>query len=89
MTRLTLQVTAWSFMRPVGQRAFHSVSIIVLMTASIAYFCMASNLGATPIAVEFVRQKSVLYSGDAATVYRSIWYVRYVDWGASVQPRRH
>ena len=67
-------------MRPTGARAFHNVSIVVLMTASVAYFCMASDLGAVPIAVEFVRQKSVLYTGDAATVYRSIWYVRYVDW---------
>lgn len=65
------------------------------MTASVAYFCMASDLGATPIAVEFVRRKSVLYSGPENTVYRSIWvraavrllafadqvqYVRYVDW---------
>jgi len=75
-----LGVTAWSYMRPTGARAFHNVSIVVLMTASVAYFCMASDLGAVPIAVEFVRQKSVLYTGDAATVYRSIWYVRYVDW---------
>lgn len=41
---------------------------------------MASNLGATPIAVEFIRNKSDLYSGAETVVYRSIWYARYIDW---------
>lgn len=44
------------------------------MVASIAYFSMASNLGFTPIEVEFRR------SGAVAGVYREIFYVRYIDW---------
>lgn len=39
--------------RPRGTRLFHQLAVIVLTTASIAYFSMASNLGATPIAAEF------------------------------------
>lgn len=45
------------------------------MVASIAYFSMASNLGFTPIEVEFRRSNPVV-SG----VYREIFYVRYIDW---------
>ena len=33
---------------------------------------MASNLGGTPIYVEF--------NGDAQNLTRDIWYVRYIDW---------
>ncbi|VDB91877.1 unnamed protein product [Peniophora sp. CBMAI 1063] len=60
----------WSFTRPLGTRVFHQIPVIILMTASIAYFCMASNLGGTPIPVEF--------NGVGRT--RAIWYVRYIDW---------
>lgn len=39
--------------RPRGTRLFHQIAIVVLATASISYFSMASDLGATPIQVEF------------------------------------
>jgi len=61
---------AWCFTLPKGRRTFHYLSIIILTTASIAYFSMASDLGATPVYVEFY---DVGYT-------RQIWYVRYIDW---------
>ncbi|KZV73703.1 family A G protein-coupled receptor-like protein [Peniophora sp. CONT] len=66
----SLVFIGWSFTRPLGTRVFHQIPAIILMTASIAYFCMASNLGGTPVPVE--------YNGIGRT--RAIWYVRYIDW---------
>jgi bacteriorhodopsin len=41
---------------------------------------MASDLGSTPIDVEFIRNESSLYTGDTSPETRSIWYARYIDW---------
>jgi bacteriorhodopsin len=41
----------------------------ILTTASIAYFCMASDLGYVPI--------EVVQNGPGT---RQFWYVRYIDW---------
>ncbi|KDQ56309.1 hypothetical protein JAAARDRAFT_48226 [Jaapia argillacea MUCL 33604] len=62
---------AWSFTRPKGQRVFHQLPVVILTVASIAYFSMASDLGATPIVAEWSR----LGGGT-----RQIWYVRYIQW---------
>ncbi|KAI0691135.1 heat shock protein 30 [Cytidiella melzeri] len=59
-----------NFLRPRGTRLFHQLAIIILATSSLAYFSMASDLGATPIITEF--------RGDGET--RQIWYVRYIQW---------
>jgi len=67
-------------MLPYGKRSFHYWGVAILFTASVAYFAMASNLGKTPIAVEFTRRGSHLYEGAANAPYRSIWYARYIDW---------
>jgi len=59
----------WSWRRPIGSRVFHQLPILILTTATIAYFAMASNLGGTPVMTEF---------GYRTT--RAIWYARYIDW---------
>ncbi|EJF65915.1 heat shock protein 30 [Dichomitus squalens] len=64
-----LGVVGWTFTRPRGTRLFHQVAIVVLTTGSLAYFSMASDLGATPVTVEF-----------RGTGTRQIWYVRYINW---------
>ncbi|KAK1926706.1 hypothetical protein DB88DRAFT_178032 [Papiliotrema laurentii] len=69
-----LCVMAWHFMVPRGQRVFHQLAIIILTTAAIAYFSMASNLGYTGVATEFGSE------GFPAGVNRQIWYARYIDW---------
>lgn len=61
----------WSFARPRGTRLFHNIAIVIFATASLAYFSMASDLGATPVQVEFNR-------GNPGT--RQIWYVRYIQY---------
>ncbi|SCV70133.1 BQ2448_1527 [Microbotryum intermedium] len=82
--------------RPLGQCAFHHLAVgtdsprqhssrfftaaAICFTASIAYFCMASDLGSTPIAVEFIRSGTLGANWVAAGVdrpTRSIWYARY------------
>lgn len=42
--------------RPRGTRFFHDIALIILTTSAIAYFAMASDLGATPIQTEFRAQ---------------------------------
>ncbi|KAF7789761.1 hypothetical protein EIP86_000707 [Pleurotus ostreatoroseus] len=58
-----------TFMRPRGTRFFHNIALIMLTVSTIAYFAMASDLGATPIQTEFRAQGT-----------RQIWYVRYIQW---------
>ncbi|KAI9060367.1 heat shock protein 30 [Trametes sanguinea] len=64
-----LIVAAWTFTRPRGTRLFHQIAIVVLTTGALSYFSMASDLGATPIPVEFRGYGT-----------RQIWYVRYIQW---------
>lgn len=71
-----LGLTFWTLSLRPGQRAFHFLGVSILFTASVAYFSLASDLGATPIAVEFVRNQSDLYTGPDPDPTRSIWYVR-------------
>jgi len=81
MLASALGTTIWAMMLPVGKRAFHWIGVALLFTASIAYFSMASDLGATPVYVEFVRYKSDLFTDRSVNPYtRSIWYARYIDW---------
>jgi bacteriorhodopsin len=51
------------------ERTLYLFNISILTTASIAYFCMASDLGFAPV--------EVLQRGPGARQY---WYVRYIDW---------
>ncbi len=38
---------------PRGTRLFHQIAIVVITVGCVSYFSMASNLGATPVRVEF------------------------------------
>ncbi|BGP53312.1 hypothetical protein JCM8202v2_000871 [Rhodotorula sphaerocarpa] len=53
--------------RPVGERAFHELAA--------ALFALASDLGSTPIYVEWKRGSTV-----PGMPTRQIWYARYIDW---------
>jgi bacteriorhodopsin len=57
------------------RRVFHYITAAITLTAAIAYFTMASNLGYTPIGVEFHRSDPKVRGA-----YREIFYVRYIDW---------
>lgn len=58
-----------------SDRIFHYITSAVVFVACIAYFTMGSNLGFTPIQVEYVRSDP-----KVAGLYREIFYVRYIDW---------
>lgn len=58
-----------------SDRVFHYMTAAVVFVASIAYFTMGSNLGFTPIEVEYKRSNPVVRGQ-----YRDIFYVRYIDW---------
>jgi energy-converting hydrogenase Eha subunit G len=77
-----LVTLVWSQMLPQGQRVFHQLGVIILVshhvfatgfsdaqvTASVAYFCLASALGRAAIPTEFSGA-----NGFAAGTTRSIW----------------
>lgn len=75
MTVATIAFLAMSFMQPRTRRVFHYITASITLVAAIAYFTMASNLGWTPIDVEFQRGNP-----RVAGINRSIFYVRYIDW---------
>lgn len=68
-----------NFMVPRHQRAFVYISAAITGTASIAYFTMASDLGSTPVVVEYLNGWDVANTGGMYPT-RSIWYARYIDW---------
>lgn len=51
------------------------MSAALCFTACVAYFAMGSNLGWTPIDVEWQRS-----DGGVQGVNRKIFYARYIDW---------
>lgn len=75
MTVATLAFIGLSFTKPRTHRIFHYITALVTMVAAIAYFTMGSNLGFTPIQVEFARSNPRVHG-----TYREIFYVRYIDW---------
>jgi len=75
MATATLIFVGLSFTVPRRARVFHYITAAITMTAAIAYFTMASNLGYTPIRVEYVRSNP-----KVSGLYREIFYVRYIDW---------
>jgi len=77
MTVATLTFIGLAWTKPRQHRLFHYITAGVTMVASIAYFSMGSNLGWTPIRVEFVRD---IGGGVVAGLNREIFYVRYIDW---------
>ncbi|KAI0821296.1 heat shock protein 30 [Irpex lacteus] len=70
ITLALVVMTCLTFMRPRGKRLFHQLALIVLLTTSLSYFSMASDLGSTPVVTEF--------RGHGQT--RQVWYVRYIQW---------
>lgn len=75
MSFATLAFLGLAYTKPREHRVFHYITAGITLVASIAYFSMASNIGWTPIAVEFVRTNP-----KVAGLNREIFYVRYIDW---------
>lgn len=75
MTFSTFAIIGLSLMKPRPHRVFHYITSVITLTAAIAYFTMASNLGWTPIDVEFQRSNPRVHG-----INREIFYVRYIDW---------
>lgn len=75
MGTTALGILIASTRKPRSDRAFFYVSAALRFTACIAYFAMGSNLGWTPIDVEWQRSSS-----GVRGVNREIFYARYIDW---------
>ncbi|KAK0548093.1 hypothetical protein OC846_004612 [Tilletia horrida] len=63
-----------------NRRVFHYLTLAILTTASVAYFAMASDLGETPVQVEFLREGAAIAAQNGGRLTRGIWYARYIDW---------
>lgn len=64
-----------SYLKPRTDRIFFYITAALNFTAFIAYFAMGSNLGWTPIDVEFQRSDP-----EVRGTNRAIFYARYIDW---------
>lgn len=71
----TLVFIGWSFTKPRPHRLFHYITAAITLVAAIAYFTMGSDLGQTPVTVEFFRSNP-----KVSGINREIFYVRYIDW---------
>jgi bacteriorhodopsin len=80
MTASTIAFAGLGLRQHRSRRIFHYITAGITMVAAVAYFSMASNLGFTPIAVEFQRGNPRVHG-----VYREIFYVRYIDWYVYLQ----
>ena len=58
---------------------FYYITALINLVAMIAYFSMGSNLGWTPISIEFHRS-----GRHVAGLTREIFYARYIDWYVKV-----
>ncbi|KXT09317.1 hypothetical protein AC579_258 [Pseudocercospora musae] len=68
-------ILAAAQMKPRTDRVFFYLCASITMVATIAYYAMGSNLGWTPIDVEFPRTDPVVRGRN-----REIFYARYIDW---------
>ena len=75
MTVSTFVFLGLGLTKPRTHRIFHYITAAITMVAAVAYFSMASNLGWTPIDVEYQRLDPRVHG-----VNREIFYVRYIDW---------
>jgi bacteriorhodopsin len=72
---VALGVLGASAMKPRSDRIFFYITAAINTTACIAYFAMGSDLGWTPIDVEWIRSQAIV-----AGTNREIFYARYIDW---------
>lgn len=75
MSTATIAFIGLALRKPRTHRIFHYITAAITMVAAVAYFSMASNLGWTPIDVEFPRANPRVRGAN-----REIFYVRYIDW---------
>jgi bacteriorhodopsin len=75
MATSALVFSALAARKPRNSRIFYYITIALLTTASIAYYTMASDLGAAPVNNEFQRSNPLVRGKN-----RQIFYARYIDW---------
>lgn len=75
MGATTIGLLAASTLKPRTDRVFFYICAAICMVATVAYYAMGSNLGWTPIDVEFNRSNPIVSGRN-----REIFYARYIDW---------
>lgn len=75
MGATAIAIMVMAKMKPRTDRIFFYLSAGLYSFACIAYFSMGSNLGWTPIDVEFMRGDPKVSGRN-----RQIFYARYIDW---------
>ncbi|EST09087.1 Rhodopsin, archaeal/bacterial/fungal [Kalmanozyma brasiliensis GHG001] len=82
MAASTVGLLIWSSRLPRGRRTFPYLLAAVLAISTISWYSQASDLGATPIPVQFLHNSALAPDGGYPT--RQIWYSRYIDWALTV-----
>lgn len=75
MGATALGIFAMSLKKPRTDRIFFYICTVICMVATIAYFCMGSNLGWTPIEVKWERNIPGVLGRN-----KQVFYACYVDW---------
>ena len=75
MGATSLIVILLSSMKLRRERLFYYTTAAITLVACIAYWTMGSNLGFTPIGVEWHRNQNIVLGN-----YRELFDVRYIDW---------
>lgn len=70
-----LGILAASVLKPARNRILFYIFALATFVATLESFSIASNLGWTPINVEWQRTDA-----KVAGINRQIWYVRYIGW---------
>ncbi|GAA5905965.1 hypothetical protein JCM6882_009083 [Rhodosporidiobolus microsporus] len=69
--------------RPIGHRGFHFLAAAILLISAVSYSYLASNLGFSPVPVEFLNPGGLgqyQASEGEELITRSVSYTRFVAW---------
>jgi len=64
---------------PIQRRLYHVITTLILIIAAISYFAMATGHGVS-VHKTIVRHQNEHVPDTTTTVYRQVFWARYVDW---------
>ena len=77
---LLIVVVGLAYFAKNGERIFHYLFTISLFTGAIAYFTMASDLGATAVHIS---------DNLSSPGFREIFYAKYINWYLTLPSNHH
>ncbi|KAI9662658.1 MAG: hypothetical protein M1831_002701 [Alyxoria varia] len=74
---IAFSAMAWSV--PTSKRLYHVITTLIVMTASLSYFAMASGDGISYHTIK-ITEKHKHVPDTTETIKRQVYWARYVDW---------